>query len=749
MLDVGDRVAGFAVESFVARGGMAFVYKARDLRLSRTVALKVMAPELATDQSFRQRFTRESELAASIDHPNIIPIYAAGEENGLLYLVMRFVPGDHLGAVLTKNPKLDPPEVIAIFSQVAEALDAAHAHGLAHRDVKPANILLAGDGALIDRHAYLSDFGLTTKISPDAEMTTEHGVLGTLKYVAPERITGSGSDHRADIYSFGCVLFEALAGQPPFVREEEHAWLYAHVTEPPPRLTSYRPDLPPAIDDVLFRALAKKPADRYADCRSLMRDFRAAIEHRSPAPAPPAFDPYAPGADATTALPTIQSSASSAASGPSASSGPLRQPIWPPSRSPSGPSAGPSAGPPAGPPTGPPGPPAGAPAAAFASTPTPTPTPTPTAGSTSVGPDPNFRPYQATPPTLPPSGSPSTRSGGGSRRLLPILLVAAAVVLVAAVVVAAVVWLRPQLPLGSAPPGSAPPPEVPATPASILPKSADPLPANVFLWRHVDDGDLKIETATLDGEPVRTLLSFKGDRAAMLSPDRRTVLYLRETDGVQSLRAMTADGDGDVELFSDGTADCPRLGRPSLRADDVVVAVCYERANGPGRLNVMTITGKIVRTLDQGWVGDPAFSRDGSTVAYWKGGTYGRVGGQLRLVRLDGSGQQVLLEGQDGELADPTWSPTADVLVYRVWQGDDRWLMSVPVTDGRAGKPTQVTPRKYFDQGPSWSPDGTQVAFRRGSDQASELMVVGADGSNERSIVSNDGYSAGPVWTAR
>ena len=186
MLDVGNRVAGFEIEAYVARGGMAVVYRAREVGLGgRVVALKVIAPELASDETFRRRFTQESHLAASIDHPNIIPIYAAGEADGQLYLVMRYVDGETLGAVFKDQGPLGPAEVLAIFAQVAGALDAAHAHELVHRDVKPKNILLVGDAELTRRHVYLSDFGLTKRVSGDTSVTTAGQFLGTIRYVAP------------------------------------------------------------------------------------------------------------------------------------------------------------------------------------------------------------------------------------------------------------------------------------------------------------------------------------------------------------------------------------------------------------------------------------------------------------------------------------------------------------------------------------------------------------------------------------
>ena len=274
-------MAGLEVEAFLARGGMAVVYRARDLRLGQTVALKVIAPELAQHEEFRQRFTRESELAASLDHPNVIPIYAAGEFEDLLYLVMRYVPGEDLGTVLAERKMLPPREVLPIFTQVAGALDAAHAHNLVHRDVKPGNILLSGDASdLAQRHVYLSDFGFTKRLSSLTGLTTAGHFIGTIQYVSPEQVANRPQDHRSDIYSLGCVIYESFAGEPPFVSEDDAALLWAHLTDSPPLVSDRRPDLPANVDEVLQRAMAKDPDDRQQDCRTLMGDLRSAF--RSP-----------------------------------------------------------------------------------------------------------------------------------------------------------------------------------------------------------------------------------------------------------------------------------------------------------------------------------------------------------------------------------------------------------------------------------------------------------------------------------
>ena len=266
-LDSGSSFAGYQIESVVGRGGMGVVYRATDLSLQRPVALKLVAPELAGDELFRRRFLKEPRLAASLDHPNVVPIYEAGEHDGQLYLAMRFVDGSDMRTLLRREGGLPAERALDILAQVAGALDAAHRRGLVHRDVKPANVLVDEDG-----HAYLTDFGVTKQLGGN---TTETGqIVGTLDYVAPEQIRGEDVDARADGYALACVLYECLAGAPPFHRATEAETLWAHMQEPPPPL----PGLP-ALDRVMVKALAKDPGDRYASCGELIADARAALAH--------------------------------------------------------------------------------------------------------------------------------------------------------------------------------------------------------------------------------------------------------------------------------------------------------------------------------------------------------------------------------------------------------------------------------------------------------------------------------------
>ncbi|HEY5873497.1 MAG TPA: protein kinase, partial [Gaiellaceae bacterium] len=268
---VGTELAGYRIESLLGWGGMSVVYLAEDLRLKRRVALKLLSADLAEDESFHDRFLRESELAASIDHPNIVPIYEAGTTDDLLFIAMRYVEGGDLKDRLQRG-RLDPADAIGILAQVASALDAAHARGLVHRDVKPSNVLL-DTGARPDGsdHVYLADFGITKQASDETGIGDDAHLLGTIDYVAPEQIAGEEIDGRADVYSLGCVLYECLVGQPPFRRDSDLAVVFAHLETESPAPSTGRPELPAALDGVIARALAKEPEQRYASCRDFAR----------------------------------------------------------------------------------------------------------------------------------------------------------------------------------------------------------------------------------------------------------------------------------------------------------------------------------------------------------------------------------------------------------------------------------------------------------------------------------------------
>jgi streptogramin lyase len=266
----------YRIEEPIGQGGMGVVYVAHDVRLGRKVALKLMAPSLALDDRYRTRFASESELAMALEHPNVVPIHDAGEAEGRLYLAMRRVEGTDLRALLRRDGALDPTRALAIVSQIAQALDAAHANGLVHRDVKPSNVLLDDN-----EHVYLADFGLTRRLSDEASLRGDALAVGTPAYVAPEQLEGRTVDGRADVYSLGCLLYECLTGEPPFRGDSRLALAWAHLEQDPPSVSERRTELPDAIDAVIARAMAKDPAERFATCSEFATAAESALIPRS------------------------------------------------------------------------------------------------------------------------------------------------------------------------------------------------------------------------------------------------------------------------------------------------------------------------------------------------------------------------------------------------------------------------------------------------------------------------------------
>ena len=273
-LPPGSVFAGYRIESVIDRGGMGVVYKAIDPDLDRPVALKIIAPEHSQNETAVARFKAECKLAASLEHPNIVPIHRGGQFEDVLYLAMRFVPGTNLRAVIDRGP-MELPRVARIIHQVASALDVAHERGLVHRDVKPANILISGTGDF--EQVYLTDFGLTKRLGSIGALTRTGGWVGTPDYVAPEQIQGRNVDRRADVYSLGCVLFEMLTGRVAYAKDSDMAKLWAHVSDPPPLPRTVRPQLVEAFDDIIGQATAKDPNDRYATAGQLAAAVQDAV----------------------------------------------------------------------------------------------------------------------------------------------------------------------------------------------------------------------------------------------------------------------------------------------------------------------------------------------------------------------------------------------------------------------------------------------------------------------------------------
>ncbi|HEX6665865.1 MAG TPA: serine/threonine-protein kinase [Solirubrobacterales bacterium] len=271
----GDEFAGYRIERRLGRGGMGILYLAVEPGLDRRVALKLIAPEAAADDVFAKRFAEESRIAASIEHPNVVPIYAAGEQAGVPYIAMRYVAGSDLGRRLAREGRIEPARAVELIAQIGNGLDAIHAAGLVHRDVKPANVLLGGDEA--EAHAYITDFGVARNVATQSGLTQTGRFVGTLDYVAPEQISGGEIDARVDVYALGCLLYKLLTGEVPFPRDGEAARLYAHLHDPPPAPSLYVPEVSMALDDVVGRAMSKPAGDRYPSAGDLGRAAAAAL----------------------------------------------------------------------------------------------------------------------------------------------------------------------------------------------------------------------------------------------------------------------------------------------------------------------------------------------------------------------------------------------------------------------------------------------------------------------------------------
>jgi len=274
-LERGAELGGYRIEQRIGQGGMSIVYRVINVALGRVYALKVLAPELAEDEQFRRRFQREMRIAASIDHPNVVGIHYAGEQDGLLFLAMDYVHGEDLRQLILRDGALHPSRAVGLLTQVGSALDAAHAKGLVHRDIKPGNVLLTiRDG---EERAYLTDFGLAKRSSTLAALTVAGSVVGTVDYMAPEQVRGDPADARTDIYALGCVFFQMLTGKVPYERETTLATMFAQVNDSPPVLEARLLDEYPEFTPVVQQAMAKSPDERYLSAGDLARDAAAAL----------------------------------------------------------------------------------------------------------------------------------------------------------------------------------------------------------------------------------------------------------------------------------------------------------------------------------------------------------------------------------------------------------------------------------------------------------------------------------------
>jgi serine/threonine protein kinase len=288
-ITVGERFAGYELEERVGEGGMGVIFKARDPRLERDVALRIIGAEVAGDSVTRARLNRESTTLASVDHANVVPIYEAGESDGRLFIASRWVRGISLGSLVGEQGPLEPRRAVRIVNQVASALQAAQGLGIIHRNVKPSSVLVTDTD-----HAYLTDFGLARRASDLTGLTVEEHLVESFDYLAPEYLEGGPVDARVDIYGLGCVLYEALTGEVPYPAPTPAAKMYAQRSAEPPSARARRPDVPAALDAVVRRAMAKDPSERHQAPGEFAVEAAGAVQMSAP--------PWITGAPAPSAL---------------------------------------------------------------------------------------------------------------------------------------------------------------------------------------------------------------------------------------------------------------------------------------------------------------------------------------------------------------------------------------------------------------------------------------------------------------
>ncbi|MGY1807083.1 protein kinase [Blastococcus sp. SYSU D00669] len=813
----GDTVAGYTVVRELGSGGMGAVYLVRHPRLPRLDALKLLRRELCDDPDFARRFMREADVVAGLSHRNIVGVLDRGDDGGQLWLTMQYVDGIDAETALEQAGGILPaPRAVHVVTEVAAALDAAHRRQLVHRDVKPANILLgrmAEDGGDEPEQVFLTDFGIAKPLDRATRLTRTGMVIATFDYASPEQIASEPLDARSDVYSLGCVLVKLLTGTVPFPGDTAFAALHGHLGLPPPRVTDRVPWLPPDLDDVVLRALAKDRTQRFGTCRELASAAAAALDRLPAAPTPPLTLSLVPGLGTTTAVRPVSTERIPTAvteqltgllrrtrfldlpevvppPGPEGGSGrrtalevtsgagrhrveldladprlpaefgelvaaveklgsaPVREPETvvertgplplppPPRRSavqqpvvaqqwadPRPSSPGPAAPPVAAPPVAAP-------------------------PDRPVGP----------PPRQP---APAGRGGRG-----PWLLVA---VVVAVLLAAGGTWWFLQGGLdgrggGTGGTGSSTSSSASATTTTPVPPGqaalealprADPLDDAVVVVPRVvdDDTDLYLVDTTSGTTVLRLTSGPAQDIGPLVSGDRRTVLYQRVTGTEVDLRVVATDGTGDRSLV-EGGLDCPNTGRPAWNPVDQTQIAVTCGAPGSMSLYLVGLDGSTVRQLDPGvpHLGDLSFSADGSRLVYWGNDDPAADGGDLYLLRTDGTApaEQLTDVGPTGD-ADAVWSPDGGQLAFRRIIAPGQSRIFTMGADGTGLR--QLTSGSGVDQDPIWSPDGSMLAFksnRPGDSPGDQVWVMGSDGSGLRQLDGGGGTATNaPAWGGR
>ena len=688
----GDEFAGHRIEGLLGRGGMGVVYLAEHIHLGQRRVLKILAPELASDESFRTRFIRESRLAARVEHQNIVPIYDAGDSDEFLYISMRYVDGSDLETVLNKRGALPTSETLGILDQIAGALDAAHRAGLVHRDVKPANILI--DLTVRQQgHVYLTDFGLTKRMDSRSRLTKTGLFLGTLDYISPEQSLGKDLDGRADVYSLGCVLYHCLTGEVPFPKDTSAAVIAAHLMSEIPRPTVVRPELPEELDLVIAKALAKSPDDRFATCALLG------------AAAAGAFEVGSSSEEAETRSRELIPNPANAWA-PNSPSPPAVEPAPQPEIRPAAPQ------------------PEIRPAA-------PQPETLPAARRTGFGPP-------ATSAVTPPVSERGIKADQAieqpiekarpTRRIAPLAGVIA-IIAVLGFGLKAGGWETLADLVRSDPGREKAPLQQQAggrkEDGGSQPSQGSP-PKNELVFASAASGTSQIYSCVVSGDyscgdsqeaPVTALTNSPlaaedpvlapDGRLAFVGGDEPASIYVTDTSRAQ---------------ITEVTASPPHNDDPAWSPDGNVIA--FTRGTSNGDIYLVNADGTNLRRLtsDPADDQDPAWSPDGDQIAF-----VSRRDGFSEVYVMGADGQQETRITQDGasEVRHPTWSPSGENIAFA--SNRDGNLEIYTVEPDGTNEERLTIDETSEDIGPSWAPDGARIAFVRQRGEQTQIFVLNYD----------------------
>lgn len=687
-LTAGTEIGRYKLIDVRGRGGVGVVHRAIDLDLDRVVALKLIDPRFGPDPDILGRFALEAELARVLEHPNVMPIYEAGEYEGLLYIAMPLIEGPSIKELIANEGQLQPRRAWPIVAQIADALDAAHEAGVVHRDVKPQNILIAKHEKR--DHALLTDFGLVKQMTLDTELTNTGQLMGSLHYLAPEQIEGRPPDGRADVYSLGCVLFECLTGRVPFTGDTGYSLLWAHVNAIPPRASELRPDLGDAIDLVIGKAMAKLPEDRHLTAGDLAEDARRALHlpRRKASPAARAFEenaitgPRDLWAKPPGKVPVLEGAKVPAPPKPRWSYGPIAVAI----------------------------------AILVAGIPllrSDTPARPPQAGSV----------LAEVPSELPHEGDPALTATSSEGRAPRVPRKAASLVT--------------RTDVGDARVARAPERAEMSGAVELTDEvTTQPIPGVNGKIAYSEGGE--IYTMWPDGRGLENLTAPEGGFAywPRWSPDGTKIAFHNDPGQIW---VMDADG-SNARALAAGF-------RPSWSPDGSQIAFMNNGAQGSFDIFVMNSDGTEIRRLTSSPLDEfsPDWSPDGAQIAYTRG-NFNAGQSDIWVMNSDGSVQRELVARVLSE-ADPDWSPDGRTILFNGVDNNNTWEIFSVDLDGRNF--TQLTTTSNLAGHPSWSPDGKKIVFVAGHAEAWRLHTMDADGSNIRLLTPSNGIRQVPSWQPR